>query len=170
MTESQKTNKISRRDAIKLLGAVTGATVLANLPSKWKTPEIARGVLPAHAQTSNPVFYSVTCGNNASFQASPFNGNAGVTINLGDAGINIDYLVTCSCNPLEQTVNFTGLGSFGTIPTGAGGIISVPIQIIVTPTNPILGASGQLNIFWWHIDQVFGCTQTFSWVIPGIIP
>lgn len=44
--------KISRRDAIKLIGAVTGATVLANLPSKWSTPEIAKGVLPAHAQTS----------------------------------------------------------------------------------------------------------------------
>src|SRR5688572_503328 len=49
----QKTKKISRRDAIKLLGAVTGATVLANLPTKWNTPEIASGVLPAHAQTSN---------------------------------------------------------------------------------------------------------------------
>lgn len=44
--------KISRRDAIKLLGAITGASVLANLPSKWSTPEITRGVLPAHAQTS----------------------------------------------------------------------------------------------------------------------
>jgi hypothetical protein len=44
--------KLSRRDAIKLLGATTGAAMLANLPSKWKTPELASGVLPAHAQTS----------------------------------------------------------------------------------------------------------------------
>lgn len=46
------TKKISRRDAIKLLGAAAGATLLANLPSKWKTPELTSGVLPAHAQTS----------------------------------------------------------------------------------------------------------------------
>jgi hypothetical protein len=51
--------KISRRDAIKLLGAVTGATVLANLPSKWKTPQLARGVLPAHAQTSQCFVLSI---------------------------------------------------------------------------------------------------------------
>ena len=33
---SRKT--ISRRDAIKLLGAATGAALLANLPSKWTNP------------------------------------------------------------------------------------------------------------------------------------
>lgn len=44
--------KLSRRDAIKLLGAAAGASVLVNLPSKWSTPELASGVLPAHAQTS----------------------------------------------------------------------------------------------------------------------
>ena len=44
--------KLSRRDAIKLLGAATGAAMLANLPSKWSKPELASGVLPAHAQTS----------------------------------------------------------------------------------------------------------------------
>ena len=44
--------KISRRDAIKLLGAAAGASVLANLPTKWNTPELTAGVLPAHAQTS----------------------------------------------------------------------------------------------------------------------
>jgi hypothetical protein len=52
MTEL-KNKKISRRDAIKLLGAAAGASVLANLPTKWNTPEIVSGVLPAHAQTSN---------------------------------------------------------------------------------------------------------------------
>ena len=51
MTKTNQ-NKISRRDAIKLIGAATGATVLANLPSKWSKPELTGGVLPAHAQTS----------------------------------------------------------------------------------------------------------------------
>ena len=51
MTE-QTQKKFSRRDALKILGTVAGATALANLPSKWSTPELASGVLPAHAQTS----------------------------------------------------------------------------------------------------------------------
>ena len=50
---SEPTNKqLSRRDALKLLGAAAGASVLANLPSKWSTPQSVAGVLPAHAQTS----------------------------------------------------------------------------------------------------------------------
>ena len=52
MTEENKKN-LSRRDALKFLGAAAGATVLANLPANWSTPELAAGVLPAHAQTSN---------------------------------------------------------------------------------------------------------------------
>ena len=51
MTEKQN-KKLSRRDAIKLLGAAAGAAALANLPSKWSKPELVSGVLPAHAQTS----------------------------------------------------------------------------------------------------------------------
>ncbi len=49
---TQQPKKLSRRDALKIIGAAAGATVLANLPSKWSKPELATGVLPAHAQTS----------------------------------------------------------------------------------------------------------------------
>ena len=52
--------KLSRRDAIKLLGAAVGATALANLPSKWSTPELVSGVMPAHAQTSLCVAITIT--------------------------------------------------------------------------------------------------------------
>lgn len=44
--------EINRRDAIKLLGTATGATVLANLPAKWSKPLLQSGVLPVHAQSS----------------------------------------------------------------------------------------------------------------------
>ncbi len=54
--------KISRRDAIKVLGAAAGASLLANLPSKWSKPELAAGVLPAHAQTSAALPTVVTVG------------------------------------------------------------------------------------------------------------
>lgn len=51
MTEN-KNKKLSRRDAFKVLGAALGATVLANLPSKWSKPEVVSGVLPVHAQST----------------------------------------------------------------------------------------------------------------------
>ncbi len=44
--------KITRRDAIKILGAAAGAGMLATLPTKWTKPQVTTGALPAHAQTS----------------------------------------------------------------------------------------------------------------------
>ena len=55
--------KLSRRDAMKLLGAAIGAAALANLPSKWNTPELAAGVLPAHARQSAVVACLAAIGN-----------------------------------------------------------------------------------------------------------
>ena len=49
MTEQKK---LTRREAIKLLGTATGAVTLANLPAKWTSPELSGGSIPAHAQTS----------------------------------------------------------------------------------------------------------------------
>ena len=52
--------KLSRREAIKLLGAGAGASLLANLPSKWSKPDLTGGTMPAFAQTScNSVFLEV---------------------------------------------------------------------------------------------------------------
>lgn len=50
--QKEPEKKISRRDAIKLLGAAIGAAMAANLPGKWSKPEAISGVLPVHAQTS----------------------------------------------------------------------------------------------------------------------
>lgn len=55
----EQPKKLSRRDAIKVLGAAAGASVLATLPTKWTKPEITTGVLPAHAQTSTCVTVTV---------------------------------------------------------------------------------------------------------------
>ena len=44
--------KLSRREAIKVLGAATGASLLANIPAKWSRPEVTGSPLPAFAQTS----------------------------------------------------------------------------------------------------------------------
>ena len=54
MTDSKDkpTPKISRRQALKLLTAVSGVVALTNLPSQWSKPLLKTGILPAHAQTS----------------------------------------------------------------------------------------------------------------------
>lgn len=44
--------KLSRRDLLKLLAASTGAVAVSSIPTKWVTPIIEIGALPAHAQGS----------------------------------------------------------------------------------------------------------------------
>jgi len=48
----QKDKKLSRRDAMKVLGAAIGATALTVLPSEWSKPALAASELPEHAQQS----------------------------------------------------------------------------------------------------------------------
>jgi hypothetical protein len=48
-TKSQS-GTLTRRQALKVLAATTGAMVLSNLPQTWKTPMVEVGMLPAHAQ------------------------------------------------------------------------------------------------------------------------
>jgi len=43
---------LSRRDALKALAGITGAVAISSLPSKWATPLVDVGALPAHAQCS----------------------------------------------------------------------------------------------------------------------
>jgi hypothetical protein len=157
-----KNKQLSRRDAIKLLGAAAGATVLANLPSRWSKPELASGVIPAHAQTSEPAFYFVTCDGDFSFQSSPFNGTIGVTVSPNIAGISMNYLLLGGYNPTEQDVQINGL-PVNPVLTGAGGVISIPVTISVTP---ISANSGSLSIYWTFTDgdlSFSSCTQIISW-------
>ncbi len=43
---------LSRRQLLKLLAAAAGTAILLSVPTKWKTPVVEVGMLPAHAQTS----------------------------------------------------------------------------------------------------------------------
>ena len=42
----------TRREALKLIAAASGALGLASIPAEWTKPELRFGVLPAYAQTS----------------------------------------------------------------------------------------------------------------------
>jgi len=61
MGSSDKTIKLSRREALKALSAASGAILTAAmLPDKWARPVVGSGVLPAHAQASR-IFVIESC-------------------------------------------------------------------------------------------------------------
>jgi hypothetical protein len=91
--------KLSRRDAMKILGAAIGAAALANLPSKWDKPELAQGVLPAHARQSAGFF----CYPSETVDAATWNGN---NYFAGQGRIHQGTTVS-------YTVTITGAGTIG---------------------------------------------------------
>ena len=119
MTETNK--KLSRREAIKLLGTATGASLLANIPAKWSKPELTGGVLPAHAQISDEPLYFI-CNQNfltywtgAVFPALVPLGNyfGSFYVNLPDGtAVNFEYTgsvnVTYTSTPLSGVVLVNG--------------------------------------------------------------
>lgn len=118
--------KISRREAIKLLGVATGASLLANLPAKWSRPEVTGSVLPAHAQTS---CYA------ASFTIAPnepFTINLTIYLNGSPAG---NYLVPDEGLTLDFPCGSVGcLEVFINTISAAGGTIT--FSTFSSPANP----------------------------------
>ena len=119
MTKSTE-KKLSRRDAMKILAAATGAAALATIPDKWIKPGLEVGVLPAHAQTSS----SLVAG--ASLETSDCNPTLTSTatpLPPPRTGVVLRYLIT-----------FTGAGSVsvpltGTETTNAAGVATLLLTI-----------------------------------------
>lgn len=149
---TQNSKQISRRDALKILAAAAGASVLANLPSRWTTPKLVAGVLPAHAQTSAglPLVLTVSV---VSLISSPIGftvsqvrppGNGGPLLNWelrgkvtddGGQPISANGFVYSSLNtsPELGAANTTGvLGNPN--PAGVGNEFSV--QVYLPPVVP----------------------------------
>jgi hypothetical protein len=98
--------KLSRRDAIKMLGVAAGAAALAGLPSKWNTPEVVAGALPAHARASYvcPKSDTLSLGSFSTWDAG-----------LGDlpASTVVNY-----------TVSWTGTGTMGGNPSPLSNVVA----------------------------------------------
>lgn len=117
MTEHAK--KLSRREALKTLGAATGASVLASLPSKWSTPEIVSGVLPAHAQATPMLPTVETLGIVGGENQATFNGNL---VDEGSSSvIDRGFVWDTTNNPTLPSPNSVSLG-----PGGVGAFTSTP--------------------------------------------
>lgn len=156
MTPTQP-RKISRRDALKILTAATGAVALANLPPKWSKPGMEIGVLPAHAQTS--VLHVLQQPQPAEFLDSPdacYDGqNIGLTavISPPTAGILLQYalayVVTGPGGSITAPVPPTG-----TLSTNASGQVS--LTVTVTPDSPLMGTEGTLTVVWSFVNPTDG--------------
>ena len=125
--------KLSRRDAMKVLGAAVGAAALSTLPSKWNTPELAAGVLPAHAAQSG----------------------GGSSLVLAENGSAVEGDISLAFSSGTFTAQVTDPADYGlalrydlTIFIGAGtltGVLSDTLPSDVTTgvmTTPLIGWSG----------------------------
>jgi hypothetical protein len=126
---SMTEKKLSRRDAMKMLGVAVGAAALAGLPSKWNTPELAAGVLPAHArQSGHVVAPNLVAGKAATTSLCNFDST--VTINPIRTGILMQYIITPGAG---LTINFPPLLT-GTTATNPTGVATVNIGVAVDST------------------------------------
>jgi len=106
--------KISRRDAIKLLGAAAGASILANLPSKWSKPSLVSGSLPVHAQSSciNAVSYQVLSANGGTVALGLINGPfPDDMLGDGSAGTTARWECQTGCLTIVPFLNTAKSGS-----------------------------------------------------------
>jgi|CXWL01.1.fsa_nt_gi hypothetical protein len=122
--DNKPSKEISRRDAMKILGAAIGAVALANVPSKWNTPELAAGVLPAHAQTSVGA-HTLTPGPDDPAANYCFPLNSTVTITPPTPGILMRYVITTSPGVLITSP----AALTGTVPTDGSGIASLDVTV-----------------------------------------
>jgi hypothetical protein len=161
--------QLSRRDAIKLLGAAAGASVLANLPTKWTTPQLAAGVLPAHAQTSAP---APSIGDWACSADEDIFTGSGITrnfmITVVPPGATVFYLVRLNNNSsCVQNVSVFGVpavisGSNGpsgsVVSDGITGIATVPVQFDFTCP----GGTIRCEFDAGGVQETFLCEQSFN--------
>ena len=149
----EPSKKLSRRDAIKLIGAAAGASVLASLPTKWMKPEITTGVLPVHAQTSWP--YSFVACDPSSGEDTIISGTLHAQITPAVAGISLNLAIT---NNTGVSVSLNPSGTYQT--DGSGQANSSSYQLA--------GASPQSITFeWTFVDNPSApsCKTTFTWVL-----
>ena len=173
MTEKQN-KKLSRRDAIKLLGAAAGAAALANLPSKWSKPELVSGVLPAHAQSTSLGLSILSCDltlvvGSGVWSSSPTVGPLplpfSIPMKFTLTFVNMHFASGSdpqSPNPYVNNWNLDPTTGQTVFVNNSNGLL--PGDIVVDSG----AVSGSLTVLWEFLDPSHGsgsCSQTRSWNI-----
>ncbi|MCS6994782.1 MAG: twin-arginine translocation signal domain-containing protein [Anaerolineales bacterium] len=156
-------SKLSRRDALKVLAAASGAVALSHLPTSWGKPELQAGVLPAHAQTSMTHVLSapfppeeIDLGQSYCYDGIVIRFTAVIT--PPTAGISLQYSLnyTASGAPGSITVPSPTIGTVNT--NGSG---QATVDVTVLPDSPFFGTTGTLTVVWSFVNPADG-TNTVS--------
>lgn len=137
--------KLSRRDAIKLLGAAIGGAALSTIPPKWSKPALAAGELPEHARQS--AVTSVVAGPDlvsglGCDSSSTFDSTAQITPARGGVLLRYDIVVaTAPATILTPTP--------GTIATAGDGSVSMTI-------NAFSIGGGSVTVTWSFVNPADG--------------
>jgi hypothetical protein len=158
------TQKISRRDALKILTAAAGAAALANLPPKWSKPSLEIGVLPAHAQTSTTHTLVAGPDDPAANYCFPFGST--VTITPPTPGILMHYVITRS----NSGTVIASPALTGTVPTNATGVASLTVTV---NTSSIFNPGDTATVTWSFANASDGMgtsSQVFTSAGSGCPP
>ena len=162
--QQPQSTMLTRRQALKALAAATGAVVLSNLPTSWKTPVVEVGVLPAHAQgASGPApqvsqltgYWDYPNGNQSK-NATAKNANGCIVTayfayqdSLGQVNANTSVLGTYNLN--QTFGGYVGSGMNG---TGFAGNITFPFNsTYCTFGNTAISVQIGVNGRWSNITN-----------------
>lgn len=150
--------KLSRREALKLLAAATGAAALTTLPPAWSKPALQVGVLPAHAQTSLLHILSVPV-LPAEIDLGQSYCDDGIIIRFTavitppTAGIQLQYALTYNATGAAGSI-IDPSPTTGTLTTNASGQASIDVTVL--PGNPFFGTEGTLTVVWSFVNPADG--------------
>ena len=160
-------NTQTRRQLLKVLAGTGVAAGMLALPSKWTKPVVEVGVLPVHAQGSEPdvppytflrcdvTWFFVEEGTGVdSAAAYPWETLAMVAlITPGDAGIQLQRTVTLNQPGHPQN----GLVDTWTGPTDAGGNCkSADFDLATLEPPPLIADVGRLTVTWSFVNPAEG--------------
>jgi len=126
--------KLSRREAIKLLGAAAGASVLADLPRKWSKPSLKGGVLSAHAQTSCSIVRTAIVNVPASISTFSYN------LQLNNQDLPIIQADFDACPPTQLTFSWMGVPTTGPMAFSVGANSGPTFSSGITSPIPYLNS------------------------------
>lgn len=120
MPSSNRKARISRRNLLKATAAAGGGLAASMfLPGKWVKPAIRVGVLPVHAQTSNPTqtLYQIV---DSTAEQETGDGcflSLGVTISPADDGIQMQVVINDLEDNRTETITATTVAGVATFDT-----------------------------------------------------